>query len=337
MPSSAPPRPPSPALSEATASTASSENASDVLSAVFLPELFAFLGERALAALTECASDINRVLRERGAWRSLAQSRDLPLVPSARAMELDAIAQLKSQAHRRWLATSRTMDVTPRIRTPRVRLDTGFTYFVRVLDDGVLNRVRWEGDLAGTLGKYDSVDPSWGSITFDLSRVWSDTAGSWDAMRHALGERVFHEAPRAIRDVEFVIIAVRNVDQAMLIIGRFEFMFCNSIYGDETHNFTYFAKDASLRNIADQTAKFRVSLDTTHDPAGGYLNELTLEMTIGNPEPIDTCNLSQLTTAVNALATRANLKTWEINYTKKPFKFSNLGHWVDSGLRDTQY
>jgi len=242
--------------------------APDAVLAMMRPELFPFLSASSLGALSTCAATVRGALLEGGAWRMLAQSRDVALLSPARALELDAIARLKSQQRRRWLATHFT-DQQPVMTkaTPMARPDAGFTYFVRVVDGG---RMLWEGDVKGALKDRGQF------ISLDLSRFWSDVSESWDAMRDFLSVLMDDGAdqnPRVFRRLEFYVVAVRDNDQAMFFMGRFKFDECIGTYTDPAQ---YYIFEADGRNTqlhscceGEETTKFSAVLTTTHNPAGG--------------------------------------------------------------------
>ena len=243
--------------------------APDAMLALLRPELFPFLSASSLGALSTCAADVRGALLEGGAWRKLAQSRDVALLSPARALELEAIARLKSQQRRRWLATHFT-DQQPVMTkaTPMARPDAGFTYFVRVVDGG---RMLWEGDVKSILnlgaGNY---------LRLDLSRFWSDVSESWDAMRDFLSVIITQGAddnPRVFRQLKFDIVAVRDNDQAMFFMGSFEFDSCNGSYNDPDQHYIFEAdgRNTQLHSCCEgeETTKFVAVLTTTHDPAGG--------------------------------------------------------------------
>ena len=251
---------------EASAPPKSGRTAPDAVLTLLRPELFPFLSASSLGALSTCAADVRGLLLDGGAWRKLAQSRDVALLSPARALELEAIARLKSQQRRRWLATHFT-DQQPVMTkaTQMARPDAGFTYFVRVVDGG---RMLWEGDVKG--------EHRGQSVSLDLSRFWSDVSESWDAMRDFLSVLIVDGAdpdPRVFRRLVFYVVAVRDNDQAMFFMGRFEFDECIGSYNDpaQHYNFEAEGRNTQLHSCCEgeETTTFAAVLTTTHNPAGG--------------------------------------------------------------------
>lgn len=243
-------------------------SAPNAVLAMMRAELFPFLSASSLGALSTCAADVRGALLDGGAWRMLAQSRDVALLSPARALEMDAIARLKSQQRRRWLATH-FIDQQPVMTkaTPMARPDAGFTYFVRVVDGG---RMLWEGDVRGLLNVRGEF------LCLDISRFWSDVSESWDAMRDFLSVIITEGAdpkPRVLRRLKFDIVAVRDNDQAMFFMGSFEFDSCNGIYDEPEQHYIFEAdgKNTQLYSCCEgeEFTKFVPVLVTTHDPAGG--------------------------------------------------------------------
>ena len=241
------------------------------------PELFIpFLSTGSLGALSACAAQVRGALRDGGAWRMLAKSRGLALASSARALELDAIAQIKAQqSGRHWLATHFTSN-PPLVPAPTfAQLDTGFTFFLRVISQG---NVLWEGDVGRAIHIWGE---AW--ISFDLSGFWSDVSESWDAMRDFLSvvvstaEEDVYRAEQGyysvLHQLEFVVVAVRDLDQAKFCLGRFAFHDCTGSVGspEGVYIFRPTGRNAHLRADCEMEyrTQFELILETMHDPDGG--------------------------------------------------------------------
>ena len=243
------------------------------------PELFIpFLSTGSLGALGACAAQVRGALRDGGAWRMLAKSRGLALASSARALELDAIAQIKAQqSGKRWLATHFTSN-PPLVPAPTfAQLDTGFTFFLRVISQG---NVLWEGDVGRSISW---IRGEW--INLDLESFWDDVSESWDAMRDFLSvvlsesEEDRNRAEQGyfsvLDQLEFVVVAVRDLDQAKFCLGRFAFHDCTGSLGDSRgfYIFQPTGRNAHLRADCEKEyrTQFELNFLTMHDPDGGWV------------------------------------------------------------------
>lgn len=332
--------------------------ARDVVTAMMRPELIQFLCVRSLGALSTCASDARGGLCDLGAWRMLAQSRKLALATPARALELDARAALKSQALCRSLAASLSLrDRKPGLShsktlrsmktrsAPLAQPDCGFTYHLRVTDDDSLV---WEGNVSGEKMYCWKTD---GRIILDLTPLQANTASSWDKMNDFLSRFEDDEDGNTVLDdLEFSLVAVRNLDQATSFLGAFSFRDFNGTVGQPDQSYVFEARVHCLRSVHSERsdkhdgswsrAKFVAILYVTHDPRGGCMQHLELGLELYSSKSMapyspdgffDRANGLQTTIAINALANMGHFAQDEEivrsgNYT---LPFPPLTTWFD--------
>jgi len=246
----------------------------------------------------------------------LAKSRGLALGSPARALELDAIAQIKAQqSGKHWLATHFTSNprlvpastLSGQIET-FAQLDSGFTFFIRVVYNGL---VLWEGDVNRTISA---------NINLDLSRFWSDVSKSWYAMRDFLSvlgapptdpDPEHREHYTVLRQLEFIIVTVRELDQAKFCLGRFAF---NEDIGSEGEPEGYYlfhpaGRHTHLQSCCEEKyyTQFNLLLVTMHDPDAGRVVRLKICIDIHsrhNTDVVPAFDIIHVTNVFNELADR---------------------------------
>ena len=244
------------------------------------PELVEFMDVRSLCQYQCCSKACGKDVREANAWSLLAGVQAPRSVKEA--LESDALSRVRSQTRRRILADALNLPDKP-FRPSQFR---DFTFFVRITDRGDRGRVIWEGDLQ--TASNDCIDLSLTNVTADIKRsgvcpklidYLAQTATDGDADMDVLGW------------FEITLIAIRDVDQAMVSIGHFEYNCHHDGEGDPDQRF-YFSCHGmeALFGVPGFNFRSELYLKTWHDNDGGVLDQLALGVLVWEGE-METGNL----------------------------------------------
>ena len=179
------------------------------------PELVEFMSARCLSRYSRCSKAVRADVREANAWQLLAaQQVPRPTQRTARdALEIDAISRVRSHVRRRLLADALADTSSTRQLSPN-RLED-FTFFVRIAKGG---RLIWEGDVRG----HWSTEAS---VSLSLTEAWATMrrSGSCTALTHWLAETGtgWEHDKAVLRPLSITLVAIRDVDQAMVSLGHF--------------------------------------------------------------------------------------------------------------------
>ena len=236
------------------------------------PELVEFLTARCLSRYSRCSKVVRADVREANAWQLLA-SRQVPR-PTPRtardALEDDAIARVRSHVRRRLLADALAdTSSTHGLCANRVR---DFTFFVRISKGG---RMLWEGDVrhhwSTDVGVRLSLTEAWATIRLsglckELKDWLAETNTDWEHDEAVL-------EPFAI-----TLVAIRDVDQAMVSLGHFSFHEHANGTGEPDQEFEFLDAhwDHHLFSTPNSQLRVHLYLGTHHDAARGTLTHLDL-------------------------------------------------------------
>ena len=240
------------------------------------PELVEFLSVRCLSRYSRCSKAVRADVREANAWQLLA-ARQAPLATprTARdALEIDAISRVRSHVRRRLLADALAdTSSTHGLCANRVR---DFTFFVRISKGG---RMLWEGDVrhhwSTDVGVRLSLTEAWATIRLsglckELKDWLAETNTDWEHDEAVL-------EPFAI-----TLVAIRDVDQAMVSLGHFSFHEHANGTGEPDQAFLFLdsPRDRHLFAVPGFKFKAHLYLGTQHrdDPLVGHLEYLDLEV-----------------------------------------------------------
>ena len=233
------------------------------------PELVEFMSARCLSRYSRCSKAVRADVCEANAWQLLA-SRQAPR-PTPRtardALEDDAISRVRSQVRRRLLADALAED-TSRLRVNKLE---DFTFFVRIAKGG---RLVWEGDL-----KKNHFTTC---LRIPLTQVWATIRRSgscaeltaWLAQTATEGE---HDVA-VLRPLSITLVAIRDVDQAMISLGHFSYDDHSDGTGEPDQEFEFLDthRDHHLFTTPSSQLRVHLYLGTHHDAAGGTLTHLDL-------------------------------------------------------------
>ncbi len=179
----------------------------DTASIPLRPELVEFMDVKSLCQYQSCSKACGKDVREANAWSLLAGVQAPRSVKEA--LESDALSRVRSQTRRRLLADALAEPSQP-LRPSQF---SDFTFFVRFADGG---RVIWEGDLQTV----NHIDVSLTNVTADIKR-----SGACPKLIDFLAKMntTSTEDEYALRDFAITLIAIRDVDQAMVSIGKFPY------------------------------------------------------------------------------------------------------------------
>ena len=229
---------------------------------------------RCLSRYSRCSKAVRADVCEANAWQLLA-SRQVPR-PTPRtardALEDDAISRVRSQVRRRLLADAlaEEEDISTR---PLNRLED-FTFFVRISKGG---RLIWEGDL-----KTHLTTDAW--IRLSLIDAWATIrrSGSCTALTHWLAETGtgWEHDKAVLRPLSITLVAIRDVDQAMVSLGHFSLGDHIDGNGEPDQEFSFIDDHRDHHLFAAPGFSFRAHLylATHHNAAGGTLTHLDLEV-----------------------------------------------------------
>ena len=173
------------------------------------PELFEFMDVRSLCQYQCCSKACGKDVREANAWSLLAGVQAPRSVREA--LESDALSRVRSQTLRRLLADALAEPSQP-LRPSQFR---DFTFFVRIADGG---RMIWEGDLQ--MASNACIDLTLINVTSHIKR-----SGACPKLIDFLAKMntTSTEDEYALRGLAITLIAIRDVDQAMVSIGKFPY------------------------------------------------------------------------------------------------------------------
>lgn len=177
--------------------------------------IIAFVDFQSLAAYTATSKTCQAEVLAVDAWEVLSVERFGPR-PRCVRREPQAIANIRSQLLRRQLAGDERSWVFA-VKPPRptqVPL-TEFSYFLRITEGRMLI---WQGDVA-MIRDHELHNP----IVLNLSEAWNDVKHSWDSMVGFLDHENAMRDSSLSQTLEFTLVAVREVDQAMALIGDFTY------------------------------------------------------------------------------------------------------------------
>ena len=238
------------------------------------PELVEFMSARCLSRYSRCSKAVRADVREANLWQLLA-NRQAPLATprTARdALEIDAISRVRSQVRRRLLADALADTSSTRQLSPN-RLED-FTFFVRIAKGG---RLIWEGDVRG----HWSTEAS---VSLSLTEAWATMrrSGSCTALTHWLAETGtgWEHDKAVLRPLSITLVAIRDVDQAMLSLGHFSLGDHVDGNGEPDQEFSFIDSPRDHHLFAAPGFSFRAHLylATHHNAAGGTLTHLDLEV-----------------------------------------------------------
>ena len=198
---------------------------SEAVSIPLRPELFEFMDVKSLCQYQCCSKACGKDVREANAWSLLAGVQAPRSVKEA--LESDALSRVRSQTRRRLLADALAEPSQP-LRPSQ------FTFFLRFADGG---RVIWEGDLQMA-----------SNFRFPLTNVASDIkrSGACPKLIDFLAKMntTSTEDEYALRGLAITLIAIRDVDQAMVSIGKFKFEHNSLGQGDPDQVFLFTCREA---------------------------------------------------------------------------------------------
>ena len=238
------------------------------------PELVEFMSARCLSRYSRCSKAVRADVREANAWHLLA-ARQAPLATprTARdALEIDAISRVRSQVRRRLLADALAdTSTTRRLRVNRLE---DFTFFMRIAKGG---RLVWEGDLRN----HWSADSC---VRISLTEAWATIrrSDSCTALTDWLAETDtgWEHDKAVLRPLSITLVAIRDVDQAMLSLGHFSLGDHVDGNGEPDQEFSFLDDHRDHHLFAAPGLKFkaRLYLATHHNAAGGRFEYLDLEV-----------------------------------------------------------
>ena len=238
------------------------------------PELVEFMSARCLSRYSRCSKAVRADVREANAWQLLAAQQVPRSTPrTARdALEIDAISRVRSHVRRRLLADALADTSDTRQFRPN-RLED-FTFFVRIAKGG---RLIWEGDVRG----HWSTEAS---VSLSLTEAWATMrrSGSCTALTHWLAETGtgWEHDKAVLRPLSITLVAIRDVDQAMVSLGHFSLGDHIDGNGEPDQEFSFIDDHRDHHLFAAPGFSFRAHLylATHHNAAGGRFEYLDLEV-----------------------------------------------------------
>ena len=236
------------------------------------PELVEFLSARCLSRYSRCSKAVRADVREANAWQLLAAQQAPRSTPrTARdALEIDAISRVRSHVRRRLLADALADTSDTRQFRPN-RLED-FTFFVRIAKGG---RLIWEGDL-----KTHLTTDAW--IRLSLIDAWATVrrSGSCAELTAWLAQTATLDGhdTAVLGPLSITLVAIRDVDQAMVSLGHFSFDEHANGTGEPDQEFEFLDahRDHHLFSTPNSQLRVHLYLGTHHDAARGTLTHLDL-------------------------------------------------------------
>ena len=237
------------------------------------PELVEFMSARCLSRYSRCSKAVRADVREANAWQLLTAQQVPRSTPrTARdALEIDSISRVRSHVRRRLLADALADTSSTRQLSPN-RLED-FTFFVRIANGG---RLIWEGDLNSSLttdfGPRIPLTEAWPTIWqsgwLELTDWLAETGTGWE-----------HDQA-VLRPLSITVVAIRDVDQAMVSLGHFSLGDHLDGNGEPNQEFSLLdsPRDRYLFDAPGLKFKAQLYLATHHNAAGGRFEYLDLEV-----------------------------------------------------------
>ena len=217
-----------------------------------------------------CSKACGKDVREANAWSLLAGVQAPRSVKEA--LESDALSRVRSQTLRRLLADALAEPSQP-LRPSQFR---DFTFFVRIADGG---RMIWEGDLQ--MASNACIDLTLTNVTSHIKR-----SGACPKLIDFLAKMntTSTQDEAALEGITITLIAIRDVDQAMVSIGKFPYYDHADGDGDPDQMFLFTCREA-LFAVPGFNFEPHLLLETRHDSDGdGELISLRLGVDINSIE-----------------------------------------------------
>ena len=234
------------------------------------PELVEFMDVRSLCQYQCCSKACGKDVREANAWSLLAGVQAPRSVKEA--LESDALSRVRSQTLRRLLADALAEPSQP-LRPSQFR---DFTFFVRIADGG---RMIWEGDLQ--MASNACIDLTLTNVTSHIKR-----SGACPKLIDFLAKMntTSTQDEAALEGITITLIAIRDVDQAMVSIGKFPYYDHADGDGDPDQMFLFTCREA-LFAVPGFEFRPELYLKTRHNNDGdGELISLRLGVDINSIE-----------------------------------------------------
>jgi hypothetical protein len=234
------------------------------------PELVEFMDVKSLCQYQCCSKACGKDVREANAWSLLAGVQAPRSVREA--LESDALSRVRSQTLRRLLADALAEPSQP-LRPSQFR---DFTFFVRIADGG---RMIWEGDLQ--MASNACIDLTLTNVTSHIKR-----SGACPKLIDFLAKMntTSTQDEAALEGITITLIAIRDVDQAMVSIGKFPYYDHADGDGDPDQMFLFTCREA-LFAVPGFNFEPHLLLETRHDSDGdGELISLRLGVDINSIE-----------------------------------------------------
>ena len=196
------------------------------------PELVEFMDVKSLCQYQCCSKTCGKDVREANAWSLLAGVQAPRSVREA--LESDALSRVRSQTLRRLLADALAEPSQP-LRPSQFR---DFTFFVRIADGG---RMIWEGDLQ--MASNACIDLTLTNVTSHIKR-----SGACPKLIDFLAKMntTSTQDEAALEGITITLIAIRDVDQAMVSIGKFPYYDHADGDGDPDQMFLFTCREVCL-------------------------------------------------------------------------------------------
>ena len=234
------------------------------------PELFEFMDVRSLCQYQCCSKACGKDVREANAWSLLAGVQAPRSVKEA--LESDALSRVRSQTRRRLLADA----LAKPSQSFRPSQFSDFTFFVRIAEGGWMI---WEGDLQ--MASNACIDLTLTNVTSHIKR-----SGACPKLIDFLAKMntTSTQDEAALEGITITLIAIRDVDQAMVSIGKFPYYDHADGDGDPDQMFLFTCREA-LFAVPGFNFEPHLLLETRHDSDGdGELISLRLGVDINSIE-----------------------------------------------------
>ena len=232
------------------------------------PELVEFMDVKSLCQYQSCSKACGKDVREANAWSLLAGVQAPRSVKEA--LESDALSRMRSTTRRRLLADA----LAEPSQSFRPSQFSDFTFFVRIADGG---EVIWEGDLQTANNTVISLT----NVTSDIKR-----SGACPRLVDFLAKTNTTETEDeyALRGLAITLIAIRDVDQAMVSIGKFPYEDHTTGEGNPDQVFVFTSREP-LFAVPGFNFEPELYLETRHKSDGdGELISLRLGVDINSIE-----------------------------------------------------
>ena len=254
------------------------------------PELVEFMDVRSLCQYQCCSKACGKDVREAKGWSLLAGVQAPRSVKEA--LESDAFSRVRSQTRRRLLADA----LAKPSQSFRPSQFSDFTFFVRIAEGGW---VIWEGDLQ--MASNACIDLTLTNVTSHIKR-----SGACPKLIDFLAKMntTSTQDEAALEGITITLIAIRDVDQAMVSIGKFPYYDHADGDGDPDQMFLFTCREA-LFAVPGFNFEPHLLLETRHDSDGdGELISLRLGVDINSSEaeydryvdPLDNSQIQYLLT-----------------------------------------